>query len=212
MAHAVHPNYESRHEPRHKPALNGGPVLKVNAQQRYATSARTATLVEELCRKAARRSWLQHYVKPYLDLLRGSTDRAHHLDAARRPDGGRRQPDAQHALVPRDGRGRRPGDDGAVDGWVLRRRVVGIVELPRSVTPRATQLLSYTMTSFAHRPRGASRVSPRTGGLLLAALLLSLAAVAASCGSSPLPDARPTSLRLVVNQLDGSSFPPPAGV
>jgi aspartyl aminopeptidase len=50
MAHAVHPNYESRHEPRHKPRLNGGPVLKVNAQQRYATSARTATLVEELCR------------------------------------------------------------------------------------------------------------------------------------------------------------------
>jgi aspartyl aminopeptidase len=51
MAHAVHPNYESRHEPRHKPMLNGGPVLKVNAQQRYATSARTATLVEDLCRK-----------------------------------------------------------------------------------------------------------------------------------------------------------------
>lgn len=51
MAHAVHPNYESRHEPRHKPMLNGGPVLKVNAQQRYATSARTATLVEDLCRR-----------------------------------------------------------------------------------------------------------------------------------------------------------------
>jgi aspartyl aminopeptidase len=50
MAHAVHPNYESRHEPRHKPVLNGGPVLKVNAQQRYATSARTAAIVEELCR------------------------------------------------------------------------------------------------------------------------------------------------------------------
>jgi aspartyl aminopeptidase len=50
MAHAVHPNYEARHEPRHKPVLNGGPVLKVNAQQRYATSARTAAMVEELCR------------------------------------------------------------------------------------------------------------------------------------------------------------------
>jgi aspartyl aminopeptidase len=50
MAHAVHPNYDARHEPRHKPVLNGGPVLKENAQQRYATSARTAAIVESLCR------------------------------------------------------------------------------------------------------------------------------------------------------------------
>ncbi len=50
MAHAVHPNYESRHESRHKPVLNGGPVLKENAQQRYATSARTASVVKELAR------------------------------------------------------------------------------------------------------------------------------------------------------------------
>jgi aspartyl aminopeptidase len=49
MAHAVHPNHEGRHEPRHKPVLNGGPVLKVNAQQRYATSARSAAIVEGLC-------------------------------------------------------------------------------------------------------------------------------------------------------------------
>ena len=51
MAHAVHPNYESRHEPRHKPMLNGGPVLKRNAQQRYATSARTGAYFLELCAK-----------------------------------------------------------------------------------------------------------------------------------------------------------------
>jgi aspartyl aminopeptidase len=48
MAHAVHPNYAERHEPRHKPALNGGPVIKVNAQQRYATSGATAALFSEL--------------------------------------------------------------------------------------------------------------------------------------------------------------------
>jgi aspartyl aminopeptidase len=70
MAHAVHPNYESRHEPRHKPMLNGGPVLKVNAQQRYATSARTATLVEELC--LSLEIPLQHYVNR-TDLPCGST-------------------------------------------------------------------------------------------------------------------------------------------
>ncbi|MDB4946602.1 MAG: Aspartyl aminopeptidase [Labilithrix sp.] len=49
MAHAVHPNYESRHEPRHKPVLNGGPVIKINAQQRYATSGGTAALFRSLC-------------------------------------------------------------------------------------------------------------------------------------------------------------------
>ncbi|HEY6035499.1 MAG TPA: M18 family aminopeptidase [Kofleriaceae bacterium] len=52
MAHAVHPNYASRHEARHKPVLNGGPVIKTNAQQRYATTASTAVMFEELCREA----------------------------------------------------------------------------------------------------------------------------------------------------------------
>lgn len=52
MAHAVHPNYEGRHEARHKPVLNGGPVIKINAQQRYATSGPMAVLFRDLCAKA----------------------------------------------------------------------------------------------------------------------------------------------------------------
>jgi len=60
MSHAVHPNYAGRHEPRHRPQLNGGPVIKTNTQQRYATSAATAAMFAELCR--AEDVPIQHYV------------------------------------------------------------------------------------------------------------------------------------------------------
>jgi aspartyl aminopeptidase len=36
-AHAVNPNYPEAHDPRHMPMLNGGPVLKINAQERYTS-------------------------------------------------------------------------------------------------------------------------------------------------------------------------------
>ena len=52
MAHAVHPNYADRHEPKHMPHINAGPVIKVNTQQRYATDAETAGLFEALCEEA----------------------------------------------------------------------------------------------------------------------------------------------------------------
>jgi aspartyl aminopeptidase len=70
MAHAVHPNYEARHEARHKPVLNGGPVIKINAQQRYATSGGTAALFRDLCKQAD--VPVQHYVNR-TDLPCGST-------------------------------------------------------------------------------------------------------------------------------------------
>ncbi len=52
MAHAVHPNYADRHEPRHKPRLGDGPVIKTNANQRYATTAAGAARVRALAKRA----------------------------------------------------------------------------------------------------------------------------------------------------------------
>ena len=51
-AHAVHPNYVDRHEPDHRPIVNAGPAVKVNANQRYATSASTAALFQAACESA----------------------------------------------------------------------------------------------------------------------------------------------------------------
>jgi len=47
-AHAIHPNYPERHEPRHAPLINHGPAVKVNGNQRYATSARGLAHIREI--------------------------------------------------------------------------------------------------------------------------------------------------------------------
>jgi aspartyl aminopeptidase len=50
-AHGLHPNFADKHDGNHGPLLNAGPVIKVNANQRYATNSETAALFRHLCRQ-----------------------------------------------------------------------------------------------------------------------------------------------------------------
>ena len=50
-AHGIHPNYTDRHDANHGPILNKGPVIKVNANQRYATNSETEGYFSLLCEK-----------------------------------------------------------------------------------------------------------------------------------------------------------------
>ncbi|MEE6136841.1 M18 family aminopeptidase [Mycobacterium sp. 050128] len=70
MAHATHPNYPERHEPGHLIEINGGPVLKVHPNLRYATDGRTAAAFALACRQAG--VALQRY-EHRADLPCGST-------------------------------------------------------------------------------------------------------------------------------------------
>ncbi len=69
-AHAVHPNFPDFHDPQHRPQLNGGPVIKTNAQQRYATDPLTAHWFAQCAARAG--VPVQRYVHR-TDLACGST-------------------------------------------------------------------------------------------------------------------------------------------
>lgn len=51
-AHAWHPNYPEKYDPTNHPVLGGGPVIKFNAAQKYASDAVSAAVFAELCREA----------------------------------------------------------------------------------------------------------------------------------------------------------------
>ena len=51
-AHAWHPNYPEKYDPTNHPVLGGGPVIKFNAAQKYASDAMSASVFAGLCHKA----------------------------------------------------------------------------------------------------------------------------------------------------------------
>lgn len=60
LAHALHPNYGEKHDPHHQPILGQGIIIKNNAQQRYATSARSSLPIKMIA--ALKQIPLQHFV------------------------------------------------------------------------------------------------------------------------------------------------------
>lgn len=51
-AHGVHPNYADKHDDNHGPIINLGPVIKHNANQRYATNSETSAVFRHYCKRA----------------------------------------------------------------------------------------------------------------------------------------------------------------
>ncbi|RLD82292.1 MAG: M18 family aminopeptidase [Bacteroidetes bacterium] len=70
MAHALHPNYQEKHDPVNHPVINGGPVIKVNANQKYTTDSDSSAVYEMLCRNV--NVPIQKYVN-HSDIKGGST-------------------------------------------------------------------------------------------------------------------------------------------
>jgi len=50
-AHGIHPNFADKHDANHGPLINAGPVIKLNANQRYATNSETSGLFRDLAQQ-----------------------------------------------------------------------------------------------------------------------------------------------------------------
>lgn len=52
MAHGLHPNYTEKHDPTNHPVINGGPVIKINANQKYVSDGDSAAVFATVCKMA----------------------------------------------------------------------------------------------------------------------------------------------------------------
>jgi aspartyl aminopeptidase len=52
LAHAVHPNTSEKYDPINRAVINGGPVVKISAAQRYTSDSVTAGVYEMICSRA----------------------------------------------------------------------------------------------------------------------------------------------------------------
>lgn len=50
-AHGVHPNYSEKHDSNHRPLMNMGPAVKINANQRYATDSESSAIIRMIAKK-----------------------------------------------------------------------------------------------------------------------------------------------------------------
>jgi len=52
MAHALHPNHPEKHDPVNRPVINGGPVIKIEGNQKYTTDSDSSAVFEVICQNA----------------------------------------------------------------------------------------------------------------------------------------------------------------
>jgi aspartyl aminopeptidase len=53
MAHGLHPNHPDKHDPVSRPVLNGGPVIKIEGNQKYTTDSNSSAVFEMICKEAS---------------------------------------------------------------------------------------------------------------------------------------------------------------
>ncbi len=52
MAHALHPNHMDKHDPVTRPVINGGPVIKIEGNQKYTTDSDSSAVFEMICKES----------------------------------------------------------------------------------------------------------------------------------------------------------------
>jgi aspartyl aminopeptidase len=53
MTHGLHPNHPDKHDPVSRPVLNGGPVIKIEGNQKYTTDSNSSAVFEMICKEAS---------------------------------------------------------------------------------------------------------------------------------------------------------------